>query len=227
MLLLASGRSTRLGGPVPKPYVECAGRPLLLRSVERLRRVTDDPEIVLAVNPEHRGPYVEPLRGRLAALGVKAIVDGGETRQESMRRALAASSSDRELVLVHDAARPFFPVRATREAIVRAADVGAALLAVRSPDTLKRVGDDGRVRSTVDRAEIWLAQTPQVVRRDRLEVAMATADRTGFEGTDDVSLCEHAGQPVAVVAGSRLNLKVTTPDDLLLAECIAAREDSR
>jgi 2-C-methyl-D-erythritol 4-phosphate cytidylyltransferase len=227
MLLLASGRSTRLGGSVPKPYLPCGGRPIVIRSIERLRLVAEDPEIVLAVNPEHREPFVTPLLPRLRELGVAAIVDGGESRQESMRRALAASSEDRPLVLIHDAARPFFPVSAAREALVRAAEVGAALLAVRSPDTLKRVGDDGRVRATVDRSEIWLAQTPQVLRRDRLTTALTIAERSGFVGTDDVSLCEHAGDTVAVVAGSRLNLKITTPDDLLLAECVARREDSR
>lgn len=227
ILLLASGRGTRLRSAVPKAFVPVHGVPMVLRGLDRLRRAAPDAEVVLAVHPEDRSSCVRPLEPELGARGVAKIVDGGATRQDSMRRALEAASPDAEVVVVHDAARPFPPVAATRTAIERAAAVGAALLAVRAPDTLKRVGDDGRVRETVERAEIWLAQTPQVIRRDRLEAALAHADATGFVGTDDVALCEHAGFPVEVVAGDRRNLKVTTPDDLLVAEALAGAEESR
>ena len=147
-------------------------------------------------------------------------VDGGETRQESMQRCLHAAGPV-DLVLVHDAARPLLPIAATRQCIEAAAATGAALLAIPAPDTLKRVGD-GAVAATIDRSGIWLAQTPQVIRRSVLLQALEHARATGFTGTDDVSLVEHLGAPVAVVPGSPANLKITRPEDLPLCEAILA-----
>jgi 2-C-methyl-D-erythritol 4-phosphate cytidylyltransferase len=226
ILLLASGRGTRLGAEVPKAYVALRGRPLVLHTVERLRRAVPAAEIVLAVHPEDRSSQVAALEARLRAAGVATIVDGGATRQDSMRRAFAAADPGSDLLAIHDAARPFPPVDGVRRAIEAAARCGAALLAVPSPDTLKRVADARRVTDTLDRAAIWLAQTPQVIRRDRLVLALAAADRDGFVGTDDVSLCEHAGLDVEVVLGDRRNLKVTTPDDLVIAEALSALEEN-
>jgi 2-C-methyl-D-erythritol 4-phosphate cytidylyltransferase len=196
----------------------------VLWALDRLRAAAPDADFVLAVHPDDRLPHVGPLLAELTAAGVRTVVDGGATRQDSMRRAFAAVAADRDLIAVHDAARPFPPVAAVREALARAAAHGAALLAVPAPDTLKQVDADRRVRSTVDRATIWLAQTPQVIRRDRLERALARAAADGFDGTDDVSLCEHDGQPVEVVLGDRRNLKVTTPDDLAIATALAGLE---
>lgn len=225
MLLLASGRGTRLGGPTPKAFVAVGGVPLLVRSARRLHSLSPDGEIVLAISNGDR-ERIAHLSTHLRECGVRTIVDGGDTRQDSMQRALRASNPDFPLVLVHDAARPFFPIDAARTACTRALAIGAALLAVPAPDTLKRVAGE-RVVETVPRDALWLAQTPQVIRRDRLLEALAHAERTGFVGTDDVSLCEAAGQAVAIVPGDRRNLKITTPDDLLLAEAIAAAEDAR
>ena len=225
MLVLASGRSTRFGGDTPKVFVDCGGRSLLLHGLRRLARVTAEREIIVAVQPEDRARFVAPCMAELKAVGVDRLVDGGATRQQSMRNALAATNPDHPLVLVHDAARPFPPIEATRQALQRAAAVGAAVLAIRVPDTLKRVDAAGRVAETVDRSAIWQAQTPQVMQRDLLWQALAAADRDGFDGTDDVSLLEHAGLPVEVVPGHPANIKVTTRQDLELARLLAGRED--
>lgn len=224
MLLLASGRGTRLGGPIPKAFVAVRGVPILVRSARRLHALSPNGEIVLAISPSDR-ERVADLADLLRECGVRTIVDGGDTRQESMQRALRASEPSLPLVLVHDAARPFFPIEAARTACAKALSIGAALLAVPAPDTLKRVAGD-EVVETVARDALWLAQTPQVIRRDVLRTALDHAARIGFVGTDDVSLCEALGQRVAIVPGDRRNLKITTPDDLLLAEAIAAAEDA-
>lgn len=220
MLLLAAGRSERFGGKVPKVYLDCAGKPVLLRSVERLAQVTPDREIVLVANPLDR-EHLEPWLARLQAAGVTRVVDGGATRQESMTRALAATDARHPMVLVHDAARPLFPIQAARDAIARAAQVGGALLAVPVTDTLKRVSADGLVEATLGRARLFCAQTPQVARREILQRALAHAKVTGFEATDDVALLEHAGFPVAVVPGSARNVKITAAEDLALAAALA------
>lgn len=227
MLLLASGRGERLGASIPKAFVEVAGEALVVRSLRRLASISGvDSEIVLAVDGRDREEFVTPLESVLGAAGVDVIVDGGATRQESMTRALAATRAESTVILVHDAARPFFPVAAAREVLERAAAVGGALLAIKVADTIKRVDDDGRVAATVDRSPLWAAQTPQAARRDVLEAALRRAEADGFVATDDVSLLEHAGVPVEVVLGSPRNFKITTPDDLALAEHFARTEAS-
>jgi 2-C-methyl-D-erythritol 4-phosphate cytidylyltransferase len=226
MLLLAAGRSQRFGGEKPKIWLDCAGRSLVHRSVARLAVVQEDREIILVVHPEDRATHLAPVLPLLREAGVDTVVDGGATRQESMRNAVAASDPKAPLILVHDAARPFPPVDAVRAAVESAARVGAACLAIPAPDTLKLVGADRMIVQTVDRSGIWQAQTPQVARRELLLRALEAARRDGFEGTDDMSLLERIGTRVAVVPGSRANLKVTTPEDLILARCLAQTEDA-
>ena len=222
MLLLAAGRGSRFGGPIPKAYLPLLGKPLVLHSAERLARVVDlraGNQLVVVVHADDREQYLHPLLTALRTLGDVRFATGGASRQESMQQGLAAADADCDLVLVHDAARALFPVAAARECVAAAAQHGASLLALPAPDTLKRVRD-GVVETTVDRTGIWLAQTPQVIRRDLLLRAFAHADRTGFQGTDDVSLVEHLGAPVTVVTGSATNLKITRPEDLPLASAL-------
>jgi 2-C-methyl-D-erythritol 4-phosphate cytidylyltransferase len=229
MLLLAAGRGSRFGGPVPKAWLQLGGRSLLVASTERLLRALPEnaiAEAIVLVHPDDRATHVErALPQSRATLGPVPfrLVDGGDTRQQSMANGLRACAEDTDLVLVHDVARALLPIAATRECIAAAAHVGAALLALPTPDTLKRVAD-GRVVATLDRSDVWQAQTPQVIRRDLLQRALDHARRHGIVGTDDVSLVEALGEPVAVVRGSPTNLKITHPDDLPLAAAIRAAE---
>jgi 2-C-methyl-D-erythritol 4-phosphate cytidylyltransferase len=142
-----------------------------------------------------------------------------------MANALAACAADRDLIVIHDAARPFFPIAAARHALHRAGDVGAALLAVPVPDTLKRVDGEFRITETPDRTGIWLAQTPQVAQRHLLEDALARAQADGVQASDDVALLERIGIPVEVVPSTARNIKVTVAADLELAELLAQLED--
>jgi len=229
MLLLAAGRGTRFGGPVPKAWLPLAGRTLLARSAERLAQALPDgmaAEAIALVHADDLPTYVAAHRAEveraLAGRCPLRFVVGGATRQESMRNGLAACGADVDLVLVHDAARALLPIGPTRACLAAAAAHGAALLALPAADTLKKVSPEGLVERTVDRDGVWLAQTPQVVQRELLLRAMAHAERTGFVGTDDVSLVEHLGAPVAVVRSAPTNLKITTPADLPLAEAIVA-----
>ncbi|MEO6598176.1 MAG: 2-C-methyl-D-erythritol 4-phosphate cytidylyltransferase [Planctomycetota bacterium] len=227
MLLLAAGRGSRFGGPIPKAYLPLAGRPLLVHSAERLLAAVDAHlgELIVLVHPSDRSQHLTPCLRALQDLAGERIhlrvVDGGASRQESMRLGLEAITGDADLVLIHDAARPLLPIDATRICIETAARSGAALLAIAAPDTLKRARD-GLVQATIDRTGVWLAQTPQVMRRDLLQQALLHAERTAYEGTDDSSLVEHLGAPVAIVEGSPTNLKITRPADLPLAEAILA-----
>lgn len=222
---------------MPKAFAPVGGEAMVCRSIRRLAGILGartgkdragwkaDWEMVLAVHPADRTTYLEPLLADLEEHGLGLVVDGGQTRQESMARALAASNPQAELVLVHDAARPFFPIGAAREALETARAVGAAVLAVPVPDTLKRVDSARRVVATLDRDGLWLAQTPQVMRREVLEEALALAHEEDTLESDDVALLEHLGRPVAVVLGSPANIKITTQADLDLAEALASWEE--
>lgn len=213
---------------MPKAYLSLGGRTLLVASASRLLRALPAKttcELLVLVHPDDRTTHLAAclpqLREVVGSHCPLRLVDGGNTRQESMQNGLAACAPDTDLVLVHDAARALLPIAATRACIDAAHSIGAALLAIPAPDTLKRVADQ-RVVATLDRTGTWLAQTPQVIRRDLLARALAHAALTGFVGTDDVSLVEHLGEPVAVVRGTPTNVKITQPDDLPLAEAILA-----
>lgn len=230
MLLLAAGRGSRFGGPVPKAFLPLRGRTLLVASADRLLRALPTiarGELVVLVHPDDRATHVAAclpqLRELVGARCALRLVDGGATRQESMRNGLAACAADTDLVLVHDAARALLPIEATRACIEAACATGAALLGVPAADTMKRVAG-GRVIHTVDREGVWLAQTPQVVRRELLARALSHAERQGIAVTDDVALVEALGEPVAIVRGAPTNLKITAPDDLALAEAILAAD---
>lgn len=230
MLLLAAGRGTRFGGDVPKAYLPLAGTAVLVHSARRLARVADPRaghQLVVVVAAADRPSHLRAVRSELEALGAR-LVDGGESRQQSMAAGLAALAADCDLVLVHDAARPLFDVDQARECVRRAAECGAALLAAPAADTLKRVGDDGRVVATVDRRGIYGAQTPQVVRRELLVRALDHAREHGLDATDDVGLVEAIGGAVAVVPSTSTNLKITRRQDLAVAEALlAAAETTR
>jgi 2-C-methyl-D-erythritol 4-phosphate cytidylyltransferase len=221
-LVLAAGRGERLGHAVPKGFVPLAGRPLLLHALAVMEAVAEIERVVAVVPEGALERYREAVAGAGGALRKLADpVAGGRERQDSMRAGLAALPAGIELVAVHDAARPLVTPGAVRRVIAAARESGAAILAVPVRDTIKRVRD-GRILETPVRAECWAAQTPQVFRVEILREALAKADAEGRLGTDEAELVEALGVAVHVVRGEPENLKVTGPEDLLLAERILA-----
>ena len=217
-ILLCAGRGERLGAGVPKATVPLAGRPLFAWSLETLQRCACIDAIVVV------GP-ARTLRELLAASGrapakVVAWVEGGEERQHSVARGIAALPADCDLVAVHDCARALVSEAVVERVVAEARACGAAIAAVPLADTLKRA-EDGAITGTPPRAGLWCAQTPQVFRRDWLEAAHAAAAGTA---TDDAALVEALGHGVRIAAGEALNFKVTTAGDHALAEAwLAAR----
>jgi 2-C-methyl-D-erythritol 4-phosphate cytidylyltransferase len=149
------------------------------------------------------------------------ITPGGVERQDSVRIALGLTSSEGELVIVHDAARPLATPPIFEACIAAAARAGGAIAAIPVADTLKRV-NDGVIAATVARTSLWQAQTPQAFRRDVLVTAHRRAVDEGIVATDDADLVERTGVPVEVVEGSTANIKITTPSDLAMVEAIIA-----
>jgi 2-C-methyl-D-erythritol 4-phosphate cytidylyltransferase len=214
-IIVAAGSGSRMGTQVPKQLLPLAGLPLVEHSLAAFQRHDGVDRVILVIAPERRSDY--PLgRGRHPKL--EGVVDGGETRQGSVSKGLEAAG-DADLVLVHDAARPFPSARLIGAVIEAARRSGAAVPACRVGDTVKRV-DGACIEATVPRQGLVQVQTPQAFRTSLLRRAHRAARRDGFVGTDDAQLVERLGEPVAWVEGSRLNLKITTPEDLELAEAL-------
>ena len=219
VILVAAGRGERMGAERPKAFLDLAGQPLVLRAA----RVFDEaPSVssIVAVVPEAE---VEAARVLLAPVRkLKAVVPGGERRQDSVREGLKQAPVGFEgVVLVHDAARPLVDV-ALVEAVAReAAGAGAAVPVVPVVDTVKRVRD-GLVVETLDREELGAAQTPQGFRLPLLVEAYEAALRDGLTVTDEAMAVERLGAPVRAVPGSPRNRKITTPADLAWAEGVLA-----
>jgi len=221
LLLPAAGLGTRMG--TRKTLLGLAGKPLVIHTLERFLPFRDQiVQTILIVHPDDADALTERCGDELQArFAVTHVVPGGATRQKSVRAGLGLVSTDADLVAIHDAVRPFVSSHAVAEAFEAAEQVGAAIVATPVKPTVKRVAD-GRIEATIDRTKLWCAQTPQVFRRSLILEAIDAASREGLVVTDDAQLVERLGHPVAIVPGSELNLKITTPQDLALAEAILA-----
>lgn len=228
-IIVAAGSGTRLGFDVPKAFVELGGRTLLWYSLRTIGAVAAIEEAVVTVPPA-----MEPqARAQVRAAGLEIPVKltlGGAERQDSVRIALGLTSAEAELVVVHDAARPFATPAMFAATLAAAERLGGAIAAVPVADTLKRVGasagrSDGNDRAivgTVVREGLWQAQTPQAFRRELLIRAHDRAVLDALVATDDADLVERLGATVVVVDGSTLNFKITIANDLRLAEVLVA-----
>ena len=215
-IVVAAGRGERLGGDVPKQLLSIGGRTLLQHSVQAfdLHPAVSVVVVVLPADLVATGPAIV---GRTARPCL--FTAGGRERHDSVRQGLAVLPSDVELVLIHDAARPFADAALIDRVIHGAQEAGAAIPALQARDTVKRVAlGTSTVAETIPREEIWLAQTPQGFRRSVIEQAIAAGKDSGVASlTDDAMLTERLGRPVAVVPGDPRNFKITTADDLARA----------
>jgi 2-C-methyl-D-erythritol 4-phosphate cytidylyltransferase/2-C-methyl-D-erythritol 2,4-cyclodiphosphate synthase len=216
-IIAAGGRGQRLDAGVPKQLLTVGGRPILERSVAAFLTHGAIAEIVVALPAELADDPPAYLRDASKRI---QVVAGGARRQDSVRNAFGAVSAASEVIVVHDAARPFASADLITRTIAAAAESGAALAALAARDTVKRVDRTGAlVLETLPRESIFLAQTPQAFRREVLRAALALGEHE--DATDEAALAERAGHAVRIVEGEQTNIKVTTPDDLTLAEAIA------
>jgi len=211
-IIAAGGRGTRFGGDRLKQLVEVQGEPILARSVRAFLSHPEISEVIVALPAELMDPpphYLDRAH----------LVRGGDRRQDSVANAFRAANRASELVVIHDAARPFVSASLISRTIASAAANGAALAALAVHDTVKKVGRN-TVLETLPRETIYLAQTPQAFRRDVLASALAIA----ADATDEAALAERAGHTVHIVNGDASNIKITTADDLRIAEALAPAE---
>jgi 2-C-methyl-D-erythritol 4-phosphate cytidylyltransferase/2-C-methyl-D-erythritol 2,4-cyclodiphosphate synthase len=213
VLIVAAGSGQRFGGSVPKQYQSLAGKPLLRHSLETFAAHPEIAGILVATHPDHRAMYEAATNGIAKLL---PPIAGGASRQGSVLNGLEQLAAERpDLVLIHDAARPFIDAGTIARTVAALGEHKAVLVAVPVVDTIKRA-QDGKVGDTVDRRDLWRAQTPQAFHfQDILEAHRRFAGR---ELTDDAALAEAAGIPVVFVMGAERNFKVTTAEDMERAE---------
>jgi 2-C-methyl-D-erythritol 4-phosphate cytidylyltransferase len=221
VILPAAGLGTRMAGPQPKQFLSLDGVPILIHS---LRAFASAPRVA-AIYVAVRKTEVERVQAQIAEYGFAdrvRVVEGGDNRQESVSHALAALAAELDdIVLVHDAVRPLIDTATIERTIDAVIEHGAAIVGLPAIDTIKQVertAHGALITSTIPREFVVLAQTPQGFRYGLLQKAFAEAQADGFVGTDEASLVERADLPVAVVPGSQINLKITRPGDLELAE---------
>ena len=233
VIVPAAGLGTRMGSPSStkarkrapsKQFKELGGVPILLHTLRKFVASPEVHEIIVALRKDEIAGFRTQLEKQYPEILDKRLqlVEGGEHRQDSVASALAAVAADADdIVLIHDGVRPFVTPEIIAEVIVAAQKHGAAIAGMPAVDTIKQVdrtAEGAVIKATIPRASIVMAQTPQGFRYSILKKAFEDAAADGFVGTDEASLIERSGHPVAVVMGSPRNLKITTPGDLELAE---------
>lgn len=213
----AGGSGRRMQSRSPKQYLLLNGKPVLVHTLLQLQQSPLIAEIVLVV-PESDLSYVrENIEEPYMLTKIRAVIAGGRERQDSVRNGLAGIGDDCDIVVVHDAVRPFFSAELLASVISAAIQSGAAIAGIPVKDTVKEVDGVGSIARTLNRETLWMAQTPQAFQRGILQEAYRRAAEDDFHGTDDASLVERLDIPVKMVFGSYRNIKITTPEDLVLA----------
>ncbi len=219
VILPAAGQSSRFRDKEKKPFTNLDGRAVWLRTVEQFINRPEVSQCIIVVSPEDDEMFRRRFGANLAFMNVQ-IAPGGRERFESVANALALVAPEVDFVAVHDAVRPCVTETLITSVFKKVGETGAAMLAVPVTDTVKQADAERKVKATMPRQNLWLAQTPQVFRRDWLLAAYEKRATLGDAITDDAQLMEAAGHAVHLVEGASTNIKITTKQDIYLAEAI-------
>jgi 2-C-methyl-D-erythritol 4-phosphate cytidylyltransferase len=222
-LIPAAGRGRRMGCGVEKQFMQVAGKPLLAHTLACFEAAPGVDRVVVIVPPGREAYCAEEIVAVEGFRKVSCIVAGAETRQRSVTAGFRCIGENVDVVVIHDGARPFVSPSLIQTSIDLAYQHGSAIVAIPESDTLKRVSVDGTVVETVDRQQLWRAQTPQAFHRSILERALAHAEEHDLDATDEASLVESLSWPIRIVPGTVWNFKITTPDDLRFAKIMLTR----
>jgi 2-C-methyl-D-erythritol 4-phosphate cytidylyltransferase len=219
----AAGSGSRIGGKVKKQFLPLKGKPIIIHTLQRFEHCSDVDEIVLAV-PESDIVEIEALLSKYRIHKVSKAIVGGKKRQDSVFSALQRiTANDSDIILVHDAVRPFIESRKISQVIKACKEFDAAVVAVQPKDTIRRSAGGGFFDQTVDRTALWLVQTPQAFKAKLLLRAFEKAYKDKFYSTDEAGLVERLGIKARIVEGSYDNIKITTLEDLELGSLILDR----
>nr|AJQ19484.1 4-diphosphocytidyl-2 C-methyl-D-erythritol synthase [Haematococcus lacustris] len=217
IILLAGGVGKRMGASIPKQYLDLRGSPIATYSLRTFSKMREVLEIIIVCEPSWRALFQQAIDGLPRAVPIKWALPGSE-RQDSVFSGLQQVATDAALVAVHDSARPLVTAHDALRCFQDGLQVGAAVLGVPVKPTIKEVDAQGLVVKTLQRSKLWEVQTPQVIRTELLRNGFALVKAQGLDVTDDVSIIEALGKPVRVTPGSYTNIKVTTPEDMSVAE---------
>ncbi len=217
-IIVAAGSGTRMGSTQNKQFIMLGRMPVLAHAIKKFQ-LSDRIDSIIVVTKAESIPLINDLIRDFDFTKVTDVVAGGETRQDSVNCGLALVPNGK-VVAIHDGARPFVSTKLIDELVSAAYGFGAAAPGVIPKDTVKTVSPDSSVFETPEREALRLIQTPQVFFSDDLKLAYIRAKESGFEGTDDCSVLENMGAKIHIVAGEYTNIKVTTPDDIPIAEAI-------
>lgn len=222
-IVVAAGSGSRMKAGRNKQYLYLNGTPILAHTLRAFEKCSSIDEVVLVISSQDEDLCRREVLGPNRFLKVKAIAFGGETRQESMYNGLLRVHPKSEIIVTHDGARPLIHPRTLTQCVEETILHGATVVAVPVKETIKVVNEDLTVVDTPKRAQLWSVQTPQTFVKSLLLEAHQKASQDGFVGTDDAMLVERLGHPVKIVKGYYENIKITTPEDLILAESIFQR----
>ena len=217
-LIPAAGRGLRMGHQTPKQFLTLGSCPLIVHSLRTMQGVPAIREILLMVPAGAEREWRETIVDTYGLTKTAQVLAGGATRQDSVSIGLKKVSSGTDIVVIHDGVRPFATQEMFESCIQTATEVDGAIVAMKVQDTVKRVSEDGVIEETIDRNGLWTAQTPQAFQYEVLVAALDRARTDRIQMTDEAALVERLGYTVKVHAGSSENLKLTTPQDLALAE---------
>lgn len=217
-LIPAAGIGKRMGKGIAKQFLPLGGKPLLAHTLLVFQQAPEIDEIIPILSPEDREHGLHDVIEAYRITKVRTIVAGGRERQDSVSNGIGKLDKDVEIVLIHDGVRPFVTAEMIRECVRLAWEGQCVTVGVPVKDTIKEVDEHGIVQRTLDRSMLWSIQTPQAFPSALLKKAHQDARSGKHRGTDDAALVERAGYPVRVIRGAYENIKITTPEDLLLAE---------
>ncbi len=222
-IIPAAGMGRRMGKAVAKQFLPLGDKPMLAHTLLAFQRAPEIDEIIPVLSQEDMENCLREVIERYHITKVKTLVVGGKERQDSVANGLQKLEKDASVVLVHDGVRPFVTPEMIRESVDHARKGECVAAGVPIKDTIKEVNDRGYVRATLERSRLWAIQTPQAFPVKVLKQAYEAAARNKLSGTDDATLVERAGGQVRVIMGNYENIKITTPEDLILAEEILKR----
>lgn len=222
VIIPAAGFGERMGATIGKQFLLLSGKPILVHTIERFQACDAVNEIIVATQKTSFS-LIEEIKHTFALTKLKPPVAGGQRRQDSIVNAMRTIDERSDIISVHDAVRPFVHLKEITQSIETAKFFGASIVAVRAKDTMKLATTDGRVEKTLSRSSLWSVQTPQTFQRKILFDAYDFAVKNGITATDDSFLVEQIGISPIIVEGGYENIKITTPDDLLLAELLVKR----
>ena len=215
-IVAAAGRGRRMRCRIPKPFLKISGVPVIFHTLALLSKIPEIKDIILVLNPRDVQSFRARFIREVSSFKIAAIVAGGKERPDSIENALKALPEKCNVVCIHDAVRPNADAELIRKAINLAYRRGSAILAARIKDTIKKVTPLGEIASTINRKGLYLAQTPQVFRKDIILRAYNNRNKTNRLPTDDAELVEALGEKVFVIESNYDNIKITTPEDIVI-----------